>query len=131
MQVIIFQITTAGELCGLVNVQVFEEGNGSEGDIRLTFNFCGPGVYGSGHYLVVQTISHATMTTGPTLTMALVTILASDVWTLLQRTMTLMLTQENDGSCVYLLMRVLTFMNVEMYDLGGDGWNGATTTWKL
>ena len=48
MQVIILQITTAGELCGLVNVQVFEEGNGFEGDIRLTFDFCGPGVYGSG-----------------------------------------------------------------------------------
>ena len=45
MQVIIFQITTAGELCGLVNVQVFEEGNGFEGDTRLTFDFCGPGVY--------------------------------------------------------------------------------------
>ena len=45
MQVIIFQITTAGELCGLVNVQVFEEGNLFEGDMRLTFDFCGTGVF--------------------------------------------------------------------------------------
>ncbi|MCH1584246.1 MAG: T9SS type A sorting domain-containing protein, partial [Flavobacteriales bacterium] len=45
MRVIIFQITTAGELCGLVNVQLFEEGDGFSGDTRLTFDFCGPGVF--------------------------------------------------------------------------------------
>ena len=45
MRVVIFQITTAGELCGLVNAQVFEEGNGFEGDTRLTFDFCGTGVF--------------------------------------------------------------------------------------
>ncbi|MDA8606736.1 hypothetical protein N9L13_06865 [Flavobacteriales bacterium] len=45
MQVIILQITTAGELCGLINVQVFEEGDGFAGETPLTFDFCGPGVY--------------------------------------------------------------------------------------
>ena len=33
-------------------------------------------------------------------------------------------TQENDGSCVYCDAGTFV-MNVEMYDLGGDGWNGA------
>jgi len=123
MQVIIFQITTAGELCGLVNVQVFEEGNGFEGDIRLTFNFCGPGVYGSGisgctddqscnyddganfddgscDYSCIGCMDTAAANYDP------------------------YATQENDGSCVYCEPGTYV-MNVEMYDLGGDGWNGA------
>ena len=33
-------------------------------------------------------------------------------------------TQENDGSCVYCDAGTFV-MNIEMYDLGGDGWNGA------
>jgi hypothetical protein len=45
MQVLIFQISTSGVLCGLINVQIFEMGNGFEGDMRLTFDFCGAGTF--------------------------------------------------------------------------------------
>ena len=34
-------------------------------------------------------------------------------------------TQQNDGSCVYCDAGTYV-MNVDMYDLGGDGWNGAS-----
>jgi hypothetical protein len=44
MRVLILQITTAGELCGLLNVQIFENGSGLT-PLYLNFDFCGPGVY--------------------------------------------------------------------------------------
>jgi len=44
MRVIILQITTAGELCGTINVQIFENGEGIT-PVYPTFSFCGAGVY--------------------------------------------------------------------------------------
>ncbi|MBV42149.1 MAG: hypothetical protein CL834_03865 [Crocinitomicaceae bacterium] len=44
MRVLILQITTGGELCGLINAQIFENGLGAT-PLYLTFDFCGPGVY--------------------------------------------------------------------------------------
>lgn len=45
MRVLIMQITTAGDICGLINVQLFEFGSGLGGDTRLTYEFCGTGTF--------------------------------------------------------------------------------------
>ena len=45
LQVLVLQITTEGELCGTMNFQIFEHGDGQNGDTRLTYTFCGTGTY--------------------------------------------------------------------------------------
>ncbi len=44
MRVLFLQMTTAGEICGTINVQVFENGLGSA-SLYFTFEFCGVGTY--------------------------------------------------------------------------------------
>jgi len=43
-RVLIMQITTAGEVSGVINTQVFENGNGNA-DIRNTYSFSGTGTF--------------------------------------------------------------------------------------
>ena len=45
MRVLVLQMTTSGEICGTMNFQIFENGDGQNGDMRLTFTFCGVGTY--------------------------------------------------------------------------------------
>lgn len=45
LQVLVLQITTEGELCGTMNFQIFEHGDGQNGDTRLTYTFCGAGTF--------------------------------------------------------------------------------------
>lgn len=45
MQVLVMQMTTAGEICGTMNFQIFVNGDGQNGDTRLTYTFCGVGTY--------------------------------------------------------------------------------------
>jgi hypothetical protein len=45
LQVLVMQMTTAGEICGTMNFQIFENGDGQLGDTRLTYTFCGVGTY--------------------------------------------------------------------------------------
>ena len=44
MRVLFLQMTTAGEICGTINVQVFENGLGSA-SLYFTFEFCGIGTF--------------------------------------------------------------------------------------
>ena len=44
MRVLFLQMTTAGEICGTINVQVFQNGLGSA-SLYFTFEFCGIGTY--------------------------------------------------------------------------------------
>ena len=44
-RVMIMQMTTAGEICATMNLQIFEHGDGLEGDVRPTFVFCGTGTF--------------------------------------------------------------------------------------
>ena len=44
MRVLFLQMTTAGEICGTINAQVFENGLGSA-SLYFTFEFCGTGTY--------------------------------------------------------------------------------------
>ncbi len=44
MRVLFLQMTTAGEICGTLNAQVFENGVGSA-SLYFTFDFCGVGTY--------------------------------------------------------------------------------------
>jgi hypothetical protein len=50
-RVLLLQITTAGELYGLINTQIFENGNG-ENDIRNNFEFSGVGEFFPGGNIV-------------------------------------------------------------------------------
>lgn len=43
-RVLFAQLTTDGELCGVVNVQIFENGTGTN-DVRPRFEFCGTGTF--------------------------------------------------------------------------------------
>ena len=45
LQVLVMQLTTAGEICGTINCQLFMNGDGQDGDTRLTYTFCGEGTY--------------------------------------------------------------------------------------
>ena len=45
MRVLVLQMTTEGEICGTMNFQIFENGDGQNGDMRLTYTFCGVGTY--------------------------------------------------------------------------------------
>jgi len=45
LQVLVLQMTTDGEICGTMNFQIFENGDGQFGDTRLTYTFCGVGTY--------------------------------------------------------------------------------------
>ena len=45
MRVLVMQMTTDGEICGTMNFQIFENGDGQEGDMRFTYTFCGVGTY--------------------------------------------------------------------------------------
>ena len=44
MRVLFLQMTTAGEICGTINVQVFENGVGSA-SLYFTYDFCGTGTF--------------------------------------------------------------------------------------
>ena len=45
LQVLVMQMTTTGEICGTMNFQIFENGDGQNGDTRLTYTFCGVGTF--------------------------------------------------------------------------------------
>ncbi|MDE0872219.1 MAG: hypothetical protein OSA37_09910, partial [Flavobacteriales bacterium] len=44
-RVLFMQMTTPGEVCGVLNFQIFEHGDGQNGDIRFTYTFCGTGTF--------------------------------------------------------------------------------------
>ncbi len=45
LRVLAMQMTTDGEICGTMNFQIFINGDGQDGDVRLTYTFCGAGTY--------------------------------------------------------------------------------------
>ena len=45
MQVLVMQMTTAGEICGTMNFQIFENGIGQGGEMQFTYEFCGTGTF--------------------------------------------------------------------------------------
>ncbi|MDG2208970.1 MAG: hypothetical protein P8K81_03170 [Flavobacteriales bacterium] len=44
-RVLFMQMTTPGEICATINFQIFEHGDGQNGDIRFTYTFCGTGTF--------------------------------------------------------------------------------------
>ena len=149
MRVLVMQMTTDGEKSAEPSFQIFENGNGQEGDLRFSYAFCGigtydPVVFGCTDLLACNYDVSATGEDGSCVYDGCYGCTDSEACNY-DETATLSdescdyscgcmdasannydpdATFEHSDSCVYCSPG--TFMlQIEMADSGGDGWNGS------
>ncbi len=150
MRVLVMQMTTDGEICGTMKFQIFENGNGQEGDLRFSYAFCGigtydPVVFGCTDLLACNYDVSATGEDGSCVYDGCYGCTDSEACNY-DETATLSdescdyscigcmdawannydpdATVEHSGSCVYCSPGTF-ILQIEMADSGGDGWNGS------